>query len=153
MAAETVAAAAEFGREITVGTVVAVAAEEAFVTVARADALITKLAANHAQAITTVFAVVEAARVVAVFILLRLGNQVAVFGFTAAVRVLAVLVHLRINERTEVWHDVAELLELLMEGLREIKCTSVVLRIPLVAHPLRNVVDGEWRLRRVHRNH
>lgn len=76
--------------------------EKALITISSIDASVTELAFLDAQAIAAVFAVVDPAGVIAVFILLRLRDEVAILRFAAAVGVFRIDVHVRIYERVEV---------------------------------------------------
>ncbi len=152
-AAEAVFAALEIGGKEAVIAVVAILQPRAVVAVAGVDAFVAEFAPMHAQTVAAVLAGVDAARVVTVFVLLGLADQVAVLGFAAAVGVLRVHIPLRIHEQIEMRNFVAKFFELFEERPREIEISGVLEWIPFVAQPFGNVVDRKCRASWMHRDH
>ena len=89
--------------------------KETVITIGGSDALITKFAFLDAETIATIFAVIDTACVVAVFVLFRLRDEITVFGFAASIRVLRVYIHMRVHERVEMRHLIAKFFELIEE--------------------------------------
>lgn len=150
MAPETVFAAAQIGTKPAFGAVIAIFTEEAAVAIAAADAFVTEFTTGHSQTIAAVFACIDAAGVVAIFVLLGLCDEIAVFGFAAAICVFRIHVHPRVDECAEVGGCIHQFVELSKERSIEIEVPCIVFRIPLIAQPFADVVDGERCIRWVH---
>jgi hypothetical protein len=135
----------EEGRVRAVHTVLQLDGAVALFTI---DAIDAELGESDTVTVHAVFASVEAVRVVAIAVLIRIEDQIAVLVTAGIVAVLAVLIELRHGESGRVRHSERQFLELVEERSAPVDVPSVRERVPLVRVPLFLVVD-DVRLSRI----